>query len=89
MFSKNHFHLTQSTYFVIAPVTVGNTMKAALFVILVNKRDKLVIIQPRVFVIYVKNLKYNVQKQSYIGVLRKRYSENMQQIYRIPMPKWE
>ena len=57
-------------------------MKATLFVILVNKRDELVIIQPRVFVVYVKNLKYNVQKQFYIGVLRKRCSENMQQIYR-------
>ena len=31
----------------------------------------------------------NVRKQPFIGVLEKRYSKNMQQIYtRTPMPKW-
>ena len=29
-----------------------------------------------------------IQKQPSRGVLRKRWSENMQQIYRTPMPKW-
>ena len=35
-------------------------------------------------------IKYDMQKQPSRGILRKKYSENMQQIYRrTPMPKWD